>query len=279
MSPSPSLLPVITVLGLVVGSHAFHLPFSLLACCRRKSISSHVEHIISELSSDGEEYKLAHQTLPLRAVSSRRELIISGLTTAVASPFVAFQPPANALVDESLIYNGVYTDPKHPKGYRLVVGTTKSATLTLQDDPNDTVYKIPVQVQPSTTNQVEQFVFDFASKGGPSNIVGEFAKDKEGIPIIHFPADGNNTWKKRETGPIGVYQDSNNPKKNFVIRQLKGPELIVDEVESNGDVNGIAKAKAGNPFVFDFPEGKESGAFSMKEKKITFENGRVWTKY
>ena len=68
------------------------------------------------------------------------------------SPVVGGVEPANAFVDEALIYNGVYTDLKHPKGYRVLIGSTKTATLRLQDDPGGEVYKLTVKVQLSPNN-------------------------------------------------------------------------------------------------------------------------------
>jgi len=156
--------------------------------------------------------------------------------------------------------------------------------MKMQDDPNGEIYFLPIRVvDKDDANTVKkQFIFDFSLKtGGPANdsIVGTLEKDREGIPIITFP-DGN-TWKKRETGPIGVYKDeSSNPENLYSIRQVKGVDLTVD-LYNNEKVAATFGAKAGNPAIlFDFP-GKAGvpGVFNMKKKTIAFEDGTIWTKF
>jgi hypothetical protein len=176
---------------------------------------------------------------------------------------------ANALLN----YQGVYTDPSHPKGYRVLIGTIHNkATLLLQNDASEKMYEIPVEITTVDDGRM-QFTFDYKSIDG-SVTVGTFAKDKEGIPLIQF-ADG--AWKKRETGPIGVYYDSSNPSKRIIIRQAKGAEWIVDILDGGG--MSRFTAKAGNPILFRLSEGNVNGVFSMKEKTITFDDGTVWTKF
>lgn len=215
---------------------------------------------------------------------SRREcvsLIIATTSIAIAAPASSRANAAPTDNPAALKYNGVYTDPKHPKGYRVLIGSTKSATIKLQDDPSAEAYNLPVQVQMSTEeDEVKQFLFDFGPKGGPAHVVGVYSKDREGIPVISFP-DGN-AWKKRETGPIGVYRDGADPDKIIVIRQSKGPALTVDLIEKGGDKVTTFGAKAGNPTIaFDFPggAGPVAGVANLKRKIISFEDGNVWTKF
>lgn len=108
---------------------------------------------------------------------SRREFLVSELITAASIR----APPT-----VRLNYQGVYTDPNHPKGYRVLTGNARTANLKLQDDPSDKVYNLPGQIETASDGSVRQFAFDFSPKGGPGNIVGIFTTDKEGIPIIHF---------------------------------------------------------------------------------------------
>ena len=98
---------------------------------------------------------------------------------------------------------------------------------------------------------------------------------EEGIPLIKFV---NTTWKKRETGPIGVYYDNNSPSKRILIRQIKGADWSVDIIDGNAS-RCTCSAKAGNPIVFSFPTGENRGVFDMKGKTITFDDGNVWTKF
>jgi hypothetical protein len=208
---------------------------------------------------------------------SRREYVVSTLITIASIR----APPALALPNKEtfhLNYQGVYTDAHHPMGYRVLTGNAQSANLKLQDDPSDKVYNLPVQVETASDGTVKEFAFDFSPKGGSGNILGIFTKDEEGIPFITF-ADGN-SWKKRETGPIGVYQDGFDPQRTIVIRQRKGSEWTVDII--NGEDVTSGSAKAGNPtIIFHSPggEGGVAGVFSTKLKTITFDDGNVWTKF
>ena len=230
------------------------------------------------------ERRLGHASsgVPSGEISSswtRREILdvlttITGATLAQPQKSLAY---SGALSRDALSYNGVYSDPKHPKGYRVLIGGVDSATLTLQDDPNGSLlFNVPVKVD-SKDGAVTRFTLDLSQKGGPTNIAGELGRDKEGIPTISFP-DGN-AWKKRETGPIGVYWDGSDPKKVMVLRPVKPPQLAV-EFRNNGAVTSAGSAKAGGSAItFDLPDGKAQGVFSMRDKTLTFDDGVVWTKF
>mmetsp|Transcript_21544 Transcript_21544/g.38580 ORF Transcript_21544/g.38580 Transcript_21544/m.38580 type:complete len:193 (-) Transcript_21544:452-1030(-) len=175
------LLAVIAILVLVDGGAAFH-----------PSQSQQTQRQPQTSARGG--------AFCLNAVFSRRECISLLTITAPASTIATILTPRPVLADDDdvaakvvLNYNGVYTDPNHTKGYRILIGNAESATIKLQDDPSGNVYNLPAQMKVSD-GVVENFSFDFSAKGGPSNIVGVFAKDREGIPIITFP-DGN-SWKK-----------------------------------------------------------------------------------
>lgn len=219
-----------------------------------------------------------HQCNNICLYSSRREF-----TTALIAAPTSLLTPKDALAsggseDGSLIYQGVYFDPKYPKGYRVIIGNKSSAILKLQDDPTGAVSCLPAKITLAADDTVKEFIFDFTSRGGSESTVGVFGKDKEGIPIITFP-DGN-TWKKRRTGIVGVYQDGLDSKKVWVVRQLKGMDLTVESIK--GSEITTMSAKAGSPnILFDFP-GEASGVpgkADILRNTITFENGNVWTKF
>ena len=199
-------------------------------------------------------------SLQLNAVSRRQCLISS---TVITTALIQSHP---ACANNDLNYQGVYTDPIHPKGYRVLYGDAKKATLEMQDSPSDRVHEIPVAVKVS---------MDGATTFSYNNEVGTLTKDKEGIPMIKFT---NTIWKKRETGPIGVYYDNVSPSKRILVRQIKGAIWSVDIIDGKAS-RCSCSAKAGNPILFSFPSGEIRGVFSMKEKTITFDNGNVWTKF
>lgn len=204
---------------------------------------------------------------------SRRQVLASGLSVAVVSTVRACN--ANEEIGGLISYFGVYADPNHPKGYRIIFGggDGSSVTLKLQDEPPDSeVYFSPIRVEK------DAFIFDFSTKGGPTNVVSTLGKDKEGIPILTFPY--GNKWKKRETGIVGVYKDESNPNNMYSIRQVKGTDLAVDQMTGSKVVASFS-AKSGSSILFDFP-GKTSlvpGVASMRQKTITFEDGTIWTKF
>lgn len=203
---------------------------------------------------------------------SRRQVLASGLSVAVVSAVRACS--ANEGRGGLTSCFGVYTDPNHPKGYRIIFGGDDGSRLTLkfQDESDSEVYFSPIRVEK------DAFIFDFSTKGGPTNVVATLGKDKEGIPILSFP-DGNK-WKKRETGIVGVYKDESNPNNIYSIRQVKGTDLAVDQMNGSKVVASFS-AKSGSSILFDFP-GKTSvvpGVASMRQKTITFEDGTIWTKF
>ena len=156
----------------------------------------------------------------------------------------------------------------------MLIGDETKAILLFQDDPSDEVHEIPVQI--TSVDGGTQFSFDYSVIDQATKI-GTLTKDREDIPLLIFPDD---TWKKRETGPIGVYcSDSLKPSNRIVIRQVKGAEWAVDIIDNLTKSVAQYSAKAGNPIVFRMPDGEVNGEFSMKDKTIRFDDGSVWTKF
>lgn len=182
-------------------------------------------------------------------------------------------------------YTGVWSDPNHPKGYRVLVAKGSSCKMELFDGPTkygyvpDT-YNLPVKVKQDKKSGDTKMTFDFSPKGGPEYIVGTVGKDGNTIAFT----DGN-VWKKN-TGLEGVYKDGKS-KAYRVIRKDKGSNLIVEL--RNGKKPTLIAAKSGASkkdgiFVnIDFP-GKKSSDPSDKVKGsfdngiISFPDGNKWTK-
>lgn len=82
---------------------------------------------------------------------------------------------------------GVYNDPQHPQGYRVVRFTGKNgqALVELQDDDSSDVLNCAATVKQGTSS----IAIDFTSKGGPSSVIAQFKNNK-----LIFP-DGN-AWTK-----------------------------------------------------------------------------------
>lgn len=186
-----------------------------------------------------------------------------------------FSDKKTATIDSVLKYQGVYMDPKHPKGYRLLVGDDKKANVQLQDDFKGEIFMLPVKIQTDKNKEEVKLAFDFSPKGGPKDAVAILG-EKGGTSTLNFP-DGN-VWKK-ETGIIGVYKDGINPKNIRVIRKDKGSTLAVDLI--NGRKTTTISAKSGaSKVLFDFP-GKlqDPGTLNPIENTISFGDGNIWTKF
>jgi len=200
---------------------------------------------------------------------SRRELI-SSIPAVLGTAAVAALPQRSIAAD-SVSYQGVFTDPKHPKGYRVLTGDASKATMQLQDDPGGTVYNIPIQVKSDLNTKL---MIDFSVKGGPADVPGVIGSNR-GITTLTFP-DGN-VWKK-ETGVIGVYRDGLNPAYLRVIRKDKGSLLTVDLINGDKTVTVPAKAES-SKVTFDFPgKPNDPGTLDNKKNTLSFGDGNVWTK-
>jgi len=101
---------------------------------------------------------------------------------------------------QSDIFQGVFVDPNHPQGYRLIVDTGDSnARLELQDEPTGEIFVIPVSV--IRNDAATRLLIDFSSKGGPKDLAATVLEGGD----ISF-SDGN-VWSKTKGIP-GVYSIS-----------------------------------------------------------------------
>lgn len=184
-------------------------------------------------------------------------------------------------------YTGVWSDPNHPKGYRVLVANGSSCTMTLNDGPFKNGYipdtfNLPVKVKQDKKSGNTLMTFDFSPKGGPEYIVGTVGNNGNSISFT----DGN-VWKKN-TGLEGVYKDGKS-KTNRVIRKDKGSNLIVELRKGSSKNPTLLAAKSGaskkdGVYVnIDFP-GKKSSDPSEKVKGtfnngiLSFPDGNTWTK-
>ena len=197
---------------------------------------------------------------------SRRDVLI----TITASPLVSLLPQPALAKDESMNYQAVWTDPKHPNGYRILFGDNQNAKLLQRDEPPDDELVLPVKVVAGEEGKDTKLLF-----GG---VEGTFTTNREGTRIISFD-NGKSFWiNKKFEGPIGVYRDSTNPQRVILIRQIKGSDCEVQFWDADNVTTFTAKA--GNIFTFNFPDkGTVAASFSMKKRSLTFEDGTVWSKY
>lgn len=225
----------------------------------------------------------------LEAVNRREALAAGSLAGGMllaGTPFEAFAATttsdAKKKKDDAkkFAFNGVYKDPQHPDGYRILVGAVnKEGTMTLQDDPNGKTFNIPIVSKIDEESGKTTLTFDFSPKGGPKEVVATVSKDSNSIT---FP-DGN-SWKKETGGLVGVYVDgfAPYPKYRRIIRpgSVDGSDLAVEMV--SGKKQFVIAANNGskkNQLIVDFPGDKRcTGSTQMKKGVIKFPDGNVWTK-
>lgn len=184
------------------------------------------------------------------------------------------EEPTAVAVNGGEVY-GVYLDPKHPRGYRVITGSGSKLSMQLQDEPTGKTFSIPIKQSKDKKTKASLLTVDFSPKGGPKNIVGTF--DEKGGKITY--PDGN-VWTKL-TGVVGVYSDPNHPKGYRVIRK-EGSNFVVslNDSGSSGKEISIPAKTAGKSIVFDFSskDGPKNLKGSFKDGVITFPDGNTWTK-
>jgi len=223
----------------------------------------------------------------LEAVNRREALAAGSLAGGMllaGTPFEAFAATTDAKKKKDdakkFAFNGVFKDPQHPDGYRIIVGAVnKEGTMTLQDDPNGKVFNMPIISKIDEESGKNTLTFDFSPKGGPKEIVATVSNDSNSIT---FP-DGN-SWKKETGGLVGVYVDgfAPYPKYRRIIRpgSVDGSDLAVEMV--SGKKQFVIPANNGskkNQLIVEFPGEKRCTASTqMKKGVIKFPDGNVWTK-
>lgn len=218
----------------------------------------------------------------LDAISRREALAAASLVVAgTGVPLEAFAADTTTKKKPKPNYdfNGLFKDPNHPLGYRILAGAVgkKGASLMMQDEPDGPVLNIPMTSDFNEKGKVI-LTMDFSVKGGPSDVVATVGKD-----YIAFP-DGNK-WKKQKDGLVGVYIDgfAPYPKYRRIIRESTlggGSDNLVVELISGKNTFLCSGRKASkNEVVIDFPGDKTcTGSVSLKKGVIQFPDGNIWTK-
>ena len=216
-----------------------------------------------------------------RAPTAMRQVVMSAdfqdrrsvLSAAGAAAIFSTALPVRAAEKAAPSFQGIFKDPKHPNGYRILVidaGNKATATMTLQDEPDGKVFKIPIAYE--TNKGQVTLTIDFSVKGGPKDVPATLNKDSS----ISFP-DGN-LWKK-EGGVSGVYSDGVNPDRLRIIRADKGDALVLNLIRGPKGDQTVPGKLVKPDVTFDFP-GKpgDKGVVDSKKGTISFGDGNVWTK-
>lgn len=243
-----------------------------------------VMHMLSSISVEA--FQLHHNNLSLSfrgptscLKASRRNVLATTITAS--SPLVSLLLPQLALAkDESMNYQAVWYDPKHPDGYRILFGDDQKAILLSRDEPTSDEQVIPVEVIPGAEGVGDGTKLRFS---GPADMEGIFTRNSNKIRIISFNG-GKDFWiNKTFEGPFGIFKDSSNSKRIIVIRRTSstGSDCVVEFRDDRGGILESFTAKAGNTFTIDsfFPDRDVTAAFSSFRRTLTFDDGIIWTKY
>lgn len=239
-----------------------------------------VMHMLSSISVEA--FQLQHNKLSsFRGTSLKASRCNVLATITAASPLVSLLLPQPALAkDESMNYQAVWYDPKHPDGYRVLFGDDQKAILLSRDEPTSDEQVIPVEVIPGAEGVGDGTRLRFR---GSADMEGIFTRNSNKIRIISFNG-GKDIWiNKTFEGPFGIYKDSSNSKRIIVIRRTSstGSDCVVEFRDNRGGILESFTAKAGNTFTINnfFPDRDVTAAFSSFRRTLTFDDGTIWAKY
>lgn len=84
------------------------------------------------------------------------------------------------------VFQGKFSDPNHPRGYREITIEKGVVTIRGKDEPNDAEWTLTAKLLGG-----DEMVIDFSSKGGPKNLLAKWSSETNAIEF----ADGN-VWPK-----------------------------------------------------------------------------------
>lgn len=207
---------------------------------------------------------------------SRRDFF-NGVATAGVAATIALAQPSPAMAKENTPLppiNGIYSDPNHKKGYRVVRAVNKStAVVTLQDEPTGPIITVNGKISTSKKSGTT-IKLDLSPKGGPKDVVATL----DGSDKLVFP-DGN-VWTKFP-GADGIYADPNHPAGYRVVRIAKGGKVYITLQDApKGEVIELEGKRSGKGLVIDFSPkgGPKNLAASVKDGQLVFPDGNAWTK-
>mmetsp|Transcript_14309 Transcript_14309/g.30569 ORF Transcript_14309/g.30569 Transcript_14309/m.30569 type:complete len:246 (-) Transcript_14309:74-811(-) len=225
----------------------------------------------------------AFNARPTNNVASRRDFFNGIASAALVAGAIVAQPRAamakgssskgkTAAAPLASPINGIYSDPNHKKGYRVVRAVDRNnAVVTLQDEPKGPIITVNGKVKTSKKSGTT-VTLDLSPKGGPKDIVATLTGDQ-----LVFP-DGN-AWTKF-TGIDGIYSDPNHPAGYRVVRSTGSKLSITLQDEPSGEVVEVAGKRKNGGYSIDFsPKGgpKNLGVV-VKGDQLEFPDGNAWTK-
>jgi len=224
---------------------AFHFSASILLVDRREVIAGLVTSVLS----------VSTYSDPAVKKSSTR------IDTAVAQRQQQERDPID--------FSGLYTDPKLPSSYRIVLATGPGlVSVMLQDDPESKVVLLKGNSK-------------YNKKTGET-IIDKVAVYTRETGSITFP-DGS-TWVK-DKGIQGIYIDPNYPDGYRLIRELGGAKLSIEvfnrparTTEDPVRLSGVINQKEMMiTFDYSYFSGPKKYVAKLQENQLLFPDN-AWTK-
>lgn len=226
----------------------------------------------------------------------RRESLVN-MAASLSWPLVIIgdsDTEASLSSSNPLDFSGVYRDPKHPQGYRVVrCGGTGTISVDVQDYPNGPKLQLTGTSTYDSASRKTSLRIEVPLKDGTrSALPAVYSPDQllyvnfcEGGEVltqgsINFP-DGN-VWIK-DNGLQGVYIDSRFPGGYRIIRELGNAKVIIEVADRVDQVPVRLPAvinKVDGTLVIDFSplSGPKRLPAKIAGNQLTFQDETTWTK-
>lgn len=222
-------------------------------------------------------------------VGSRRRFLSC---IALASP-IPCSASTEVGAEVPLNFSGVYRDPQHPEGYRVIRSMGPGLiTLSMQDEPAGPL--VEMKGQSRYNPKTGETSLEFLPKQGESKTVSAVYSPSLFFYINYCQDQGDMTtrggvkfsdsyaWVK-EGGLQGVYVDSTLGDGYRTIREVGNGKLVIDYADRAEQVPVRLPAvinKTEGTVVIDFRPrgGKQKVSALLEDRKITFSDGKTWLK-
>jgi hypothetical protein len=193
----------------------------------------------------------------------------------------------------SLDFSGVYRDPKHPKGYRVIRSSGPGTiNVDVQDQPNGPKLSLIGTSTYDSTSKKTNLQVEVPNKDGTRSVLQadysdqllyvNFCENGEVLTMgsIMFP-DGN-IWIK-DNGLQGVYVDTRFPGSYRIVRELGNAKAVIEVANRADQLPVILPAvinKADGTLVVDFSplSGPKRLPAKIDGNQLTFQDATTWTK-
>jgi hypothetical protein len=226
----------------------------------------------------------------LRPMDRRESLANMAASLSWPSVFIS---ESDSESSAPLNFSGVYRDPKHPQGYRVVrSGGPGDINVDAQDQPNGPTLKLIGTSTYDSTSKKTSLRIEVPSKDGTRSALPAVYSDE--LLYVNFCENGEvltrgsimfpdgNVWIK-DNGLQGVYIDSRFPGAYKIVRELGNAKVIIEVADRADQLPVILPAvvnKLDGTLVIDFSpiSGQKRISAKIAANQLTFQDETTWTK-